>query len=320
MTAAKMHHYIPQFILRHWCRTHKMVINVFDKATESDWKTSEKNIAGESHFYDHLDSGRPISIEANLANLEDKVASTIKEIIRTESLGKMTMDHRGLLALFVAVQFSRSPRLRSQLGDMKGKLKERIERMYPQAKDSVEKQFSDVDHKIMSLEMVADSKDIAGHILQKDWIIFRDENKSFYIGDSPVVLHNDEKYGAYGNIGFAVKGIQIYLPISPSLTMAFMCPSVSEMFIKNSAISFDDAKRLLGNEGVVGVRKAKEWNNSILGRGCVSSSENNGIFLNHLQVKYANRFVFGGSDDFRLVKKMINDNPVYKSSATIFLG
>jgi hypothetical protein len=319
MTTAKMHHYIPQFILKNWCRTHKMVINVFDKNTERDWKTSEKNIAGESHFYNHTDSGNPISLESNLANLEYMVSGTVNEIIRTESLGKLKDTERALMALFVAVQFSRSPRLRTQIGDLNIKLKGKMEKMYPHAKDSIQKQFSNVDHKLMSLHMISDSQEIAGHIMNKNWILLKDQNDSFYIGDSPVTLHNDERDGAYGNIGFAIKGIQIYLPISPSLTMAFMCPSVSEVFTRNSDISFDDARKFLGSEGVAGVRKAKEWKNSILGRGYVSSSVDNGIFLNHLQVKFANRFIFGGSDNFGLVRKMISDNPAFKSSATVSL-
>src|SRR5437867_1963888 len=38
--------------------------------------------------------------------------------------------------------------------------------------------------------------------------------RGFYLGDNPVCLHNARTFGPYGNLGLAVPGIEIYLPLS----------------------------------------------------------------------------------------------------------
>lgn len=46
--------------------------------------------------------------------------------------------------------------------------------------------------------------------------------------DNPVVMKNSNDFGAYGNLGLAVRGIKIYLPLSSTLMLTMYCPSIRE--------------------------------------------------------------------------------------------
>lgn len=64
--------------------------------------------------------------------------------------------------------------------------------------------------------------EVANIIIKKRWMLFETGYASdhpFYISDNPVTMHNDQDHSPYGNIGFAVKGIQIYIPISSTLLL-----------------------------------------------------------------------------------------------------
>jgi hypothetical protein len=58
------------------------------------------------------------------------------------------------------------------------------------------------------------------------YIIKADTDKNFCISDHPVTLCNKNKFGPYGNLGFALPGIEIYMPISPKFTIAFISNTI----------------------------------------------------------------------------------------------
>jgi hypothetical protein len=49
-----------------------------------------------------------------------------------------------------------------------------------------------------------------------------------------LILHNDNPKGHDSNLGLAVPGIQIYLPIAPSHALAFFCPTIKEELKKGT--------------------------------------------------------------------------------------
>nr|QWP89203.1 hypothetical protein IHCLGBEB_00006 [Escherichia coli] len=68
---------------------------------------------------------------------------------------------------------------------------------------------------------------------KKDWYLeTRPERPFTCIGDNPVVLKNSNDFGPYGNLGLAVRGIQIYLPLSSTLMLAMYCPSIREQMVR----------------------------------------------------------------------------------------
>ena len=77
------------------------------------------------------------------------------------------------------------------------------------------------DLKKHTISMIVNhSEEFANHILNKDWVLTQTTSKYPYIiSDHPVTLHNEIDHGFYGNIGFAVKGIQINMPLSDTLSL-----------------------------------------------------------------------------------------------------
>jgi len=113
-----------------------------------------------------------------------------------------------------------------------------------------------------------------------------------------------------GNLGLAVKGIEIYLPISSTQTLAFFCRSHQEMI----------------RDGVERMRKSMVWDPS-MGEGFgdllswrrafrtgipLPSKPDNVLNHNSLQVSYAERYVFSSTADFELVESMIKDNSAFR--------
>ena len=59
--------------------------------------------------------------------------------------------------------------------------------------------------------------------MNKVWTLC-ESDKSFFISDNPVVLHNSiNKNEFVGTLGLDSYGIEIYLPLSASLTLCIFC-------------------------------------------------------------------------------------------------
>src|SRR5947208_7735341 len=135
-----------------------------------------------------------------------------------------------------------------------------------------------------------------------------------YISHNPVTLHHEREHGPYGNIGLAVRGIEIYAPLTPRLTLAFYCPSVVEPF-------WQAAKNLRLLDGVApgsvdASLKDPDFTRSFctgLETGtAIRCVEENITMMNSLQVMYSSRFVYSETDEFSLVERMLGDNEKYR--------
>ena len=56
------------------------------------------------------------------------------------------------------------------------------------------------------------------------------ETSPLLIGDSPLIRTNTFNNSEYrGTTGLASPGVEVYLPLSPTLALGFMCPSIREV-------------------------------------------------------------------------------------------
>lgn len=154
--------------------------------------------------------------------------------------------------------------------------------------------------------MHTEAANLAAHFVEKTWILLRtDRTRPFLIGDNPITLQNQRDFGPRGNLGLAVPGIEIYVPLSPSLALAFWCPS------HESAIR-DAASRLRLLPG-----PAQNILTAIdAGRPLAFAPENVENF-NSLQIRYAERYVFSSLDDFSLARDMIATHPETRTGPRI---
>jgi Protein of unknown function (DUF4238) len=144
------------------------------------------------------------------------------------------------------------------------------------------------------------ARDLAPHFLTKTWMLYGATNKSsFYISDNPIALQNTMNQNpVMGTLGLGVPGIEIYFPLSATLCLGFLCPTIEQLIRGNHArarqmgapISFD------------------HWITALDGDQPLRLDADNVTNLNSLQVIYAERYVFSANNDFKLLHEMLDSD------------
>jgi hypothetical protein len=150
--------------------------------------------------------------------------------------------------------------------------------------------------------------------------------RAYYLADNPVTLHNDQNFGFYGNLGLAVPGIQLYLPLSADLVLCAFCPSI----FGKARVAHEQAMHAVRAEAFAALtagRITPEWMRKSVeaaeraiapqidmlchfGDGTAYQATDSLMdFNNSLQVKYATRFVVCKNGDFELARRFIKDFP-----------
>lgn len=303
---AKVQHYVPQFLLKNFGIGKKDKLHVFDKQTGKSFATNARNVAAESRFYDFQLMGQDFTIETELSKMEGEAKPLIKSILDADSLADLSVDSRAKLSVFMAVQLARSKWYREQFRElprlleetMRGKSGEEIDLSgiaeYIRVPDANELAIHTA-HSVVSA-----AQDFAPHFADKVWVSGATDSKNpFQLGDNPIGLQNMIDMGPYGNMGLAVRGIEIYFPLSPRRVLAMWCPSHVPMF---RAAAMRDGPMSGANEILTAMESGDP----------LAYKPEHVLNLNSIQVRHAERFVFSSTDDFSLVIRMIADNERYR--------
>jgi hypothetical protein len=313
---AKIHHYVPQFILKNFGTGKKCRVYVFDKRQEKVFTTNVKNAAAEQGFYELDVKGVIYTIEPSLSDIEGEASKILQTIIKKRSLAGLSDRNKRKVSDFVAVQFARVNRIRQNIGEMNRLLEEKLRNLG--ADPTQVKGFdylSSKDIKAISLDILLHYHNYVPHIFKKTWVLFETSKRNpFYISDNPVTLQNMYDFSPRGNLGLAVEGIEIYFPISSTLTLGMFCPSYRASFN-----ALYESYALLRNRGIPETtppKGTKEWidefMNGLNTGTVVSTVKENVVNLNSLQIAYSSRFIYSSTDDFDLVRHMIKENPRLK--------
>jgi hypothetical protein len=315
----KIQHYVPQFLLSNFTRGKKTQIYVYDKQTEISYRTNIKNIAAESDLYNLEWKNIILTLEPSLGHLETNTSKVIKTLVKEESIHGLSLTEKVLISAFVLAQHMRTPYIRKSMLHMDQLIQNGIRRMGGDP-DQVEN-YHPLDKdgaRLLSIKMLSNLKDFVPHIMDKQWVLLKGKrNNPFYISDNPVTLQNMKDFGPRGNIGLAVEGIEIYLPISSTLTLAMYCPTtvneIREGYERYKHVSLTTpwiANALSKNKDPFYVEKM------IAGFDegtAVEVADDNILNLNYLQVRYAERQVYCERDSFWLVKDMLAKDSSYRT-------
>jgi hypothetical protein len=131
-------------------------------------------------------------------------------------------------------------------------------------------------------------------------------------------MYNSVDRGPRGNLGLDVRGIELYLPINPQLTLGLVCPTLIEA-LGDGAERYARVSHLPEAHARFGgaTSVASSILEAIAGGVPFSCAPENVEFHNSLQVIEAERFVFSMSGDFRLVREMITNDPTLRSGPRI---
>ena len=226
--AAEHQHYVPKLLLRGFLsrdakRAKQRQVHVFDFENERSFPASINKIMGETSFNDFwVDDETLASIEPWTSRLESHVAPQV-ERIRAEKTLERTSEEFGDLSLLVAFQFVRTKGMRLLLERLDAQLRKHVRSMGFGTNrihglldlDGEGLKREHIRHQVHNVEKYAEI------IAEKEFFLMTaPAGHSFYIGDHPVVLHNDEpKTGHTGHLGIGAAYIQIYLPLSSDVLL-----------------------------------------------------------------------------------------------------
>lgn len=320
-TEVKKQHTVPRFLLSNFGKgknARKRQLFTFDKEIERVFLQSVMGASVRRNFYNIENHPDQVSLEPILCIIEGAAAPIIKRIVKKRHIGWLTNEEREIVAIFAVMQKARSFQALCTVEDLIASISKMVtSRGYrPEDVDALLAKNNSPGLKNFFLQTLLDHIDHAQILLRKNWILYETTGRDpFYISDNPVTLHNDEDFGPFwGNLGLGVRGIQIHLPLSSTLTLAFTCPSIAERAIrakeqleklarvdKTIYFKFDSPSAVL------------QHGEAYLTGTPMRTTSANVRFLNSLQVRFAERFVFCESDDFGLVREMLSHSEKYKT-------
>lgn len=319
MNTPKNQHYVPQFLLRNFRINSKNQIYAFDKTEEKSFKTNIRNIASENKFYNFLFEGFEASIEPFLSSFEGRLSALFNKILEEKNLTKITEEEKTLISWFILAQFFRSKFQKLNLEKMNNIINKRRESMGAKKHEPL----TDNDITVLISKSTLKSYEYIPLLLSKSWHLFKaPENNPFFISDNPITLQNYKKFGPYGNLGLAVPGIEIYLPLSKNLALGFFCKSHEEIFWDIYKKVYDlkkQAPSLLNNLNM-SLEQLENYKRSYNDGEPINMLSENIENFNYLQTMFSTRYIFSSNDNFSLIEKMISDNVKFKEPFTMKVG
>lgn len=318
MTAAKVQHYVPQFLLRNFGNGKKDQLWVYDKTADRSFSTNSKNIASESRFYDFELEGKAMSLEPMLTRVESSAKPIIESILKADSLATLGDDDKAVLAVFLSIQFTRTRTFREQWNDFPRMLREHFnERGETVASDSqaseLIRDLTENQSKAGTARFIVQApKEFAPLLIAKQWVLAATTRKQpFVISDNPLTLQNMIDMSPRGNLGLAVRGIEIYFPLSPVRALAMWCPSLVQIVRQGSETLRSlppgvTQKHLRDPEGLLALDEAINT-----GRALMYNKANVENF-NSLQIARSERYVFSSIENFDLARAMLQSHPNLK--------
>lgn len=311
MSTPRKHHQVPQFLLRGFGFDGGKRLHAFDKRAGTQFQVAVSDAAAQNGYYNFEVDGEVISAELQLSQLESAAAAVIAKVIASESVLSLSAGEREWLALFVSMQWSRSPNFRLMQRDLVGGFERQV-------RDSRSGCASELHHEsevtscmdALALGCLARARELVPSVLEKTWVLqkVRGEDELF-VSDSPLTLNNHRGSGPYGNLGFGIPWVEIQLPISSKLSLWMICPRLYAEFERGHDLG--QQMRAAGTGGVEAARVI-QLVERIRGGLPLDLSDDNVKFLNHLQVVFSSRFIYSSAGDFALVRRMLADDAKFR--------
>ena len=311
----KIHHYVPQFLLREFSFGKKHKLYAYDKRDDRVFITNVDRAAAESGFNQFVVEGVGlVSAEPAFGDLEARTSPVLRRIVRDESIASLTREERALISSFVVVQLFRTRNYREMLRQAHTAFSEWLGARDVDSAD-VEGFAEPTEDTLARLQAQSAllSHEMAPYVDQKTWVLCRNTtSQPYFTSDNPVAFQNTLDLGQRTH-GLAVEGIEIYLPLSRRLTLSMVCRSYEEM-----VRDIERKTLLLGMIGALPAalrensRVAAEIAEAMRTGSALGQSPENVINKNSLQVRSANRYVYAGTDQFDLVRDMLRENPALR--------
>jgi hypothetical protein len=305
----RKHHYVPQFLLRNFVSEKRETLYAFDKWEGKQFQVAVKDAAAERGYNSFETDEASGCAEEFFTQIETTASPLIQKIVSDRQLPVLTPEGKAALAQLGVAQMLRSKNHRAiydQMGSIVRKLAER--EGTPEFKAWVGPADPDGDKQALLIHLKEDILKFAPYLALKDLVLFSStESSSLLIGDSPLVRTNTLNTSELrGTIGLASPGVEIYLPLSPTLVLGFMCPTIAGMM-----------REIVNKLGKAAAKPASSYLSALESRASLALERPNIDFMNSQQVIASERFVYSGSNDFALVREMLESDPMLREGRRI---
>ncbi|EOC5443610.1 DUF4238 domain-containing protein [Vibrio parahaemolyticus] len=306
----KKQHYVPQFLLRNFALGKKKRVHVYDLKAGKSFVSHVRDIGHENNFYHHPYNGN--EMEHALSELEAEVAPIIDGVLATSSIAHLSEEDQGILARFTIIQMMRVNAFREDLTEISDLILERFsdeDVVRGSQADKLLQEIASNNSKQSSIDMLWNlPEQLLPHLLDKHLSLQQaPKGSSFYISDNPIVKYNYFPQEYRGNLGLALKGIEVHFPISPKYCLSYLCSEVVQDVRKS--VERHHLAVVMNGEQVQDQTEALRLLNQIDTQKTQLLSKENMEHHNSLQVLYCSRFIYSSRDDFSLLKTMLADNP-----------
>jgi len=267
------------------------------------------------------------TIEPWTGRIESHLAPII-ERIRAKKTLERTPEEIANLAFLMAFQFVRTKGMRLMPERIDDQLRRHVKSMgFDLGKvdglmnlDEKGLKKEHIRHQVQNLEKYAEI------LAEKEFFLMTPpDGRSFYIGDDPVVLHNDEPRTVHtGHLGIGAAHIQIYLPLSSDVLLCAYDKAVLGQMMKSSDEARDKevagyalSKLMNGEISVAQMKQAVDASRDLdpvaamirairAGQPIPVGPEQAQCY-NSLQAFFAHRFVIDPDDSFAVARATISE-------------
>ncbi len=268
-------HFVPQFYLKNFGDK----IYFYDKTTGDIKESNASNIALKKDFYGPTDENKSNPVETSMSQLEGNANAVISKIIDTLDYVKLSKKEKIDFCSFVALQYLRTQETRMRIIQSANKLFDEIAKRKEVTDAEIRhtKEGETGAHRNIMKEF----DPISAALGQMGVLVCSNSTKiPLWTSDNPVNLHNEFDQFPFGNLGIVSKGIEIHIPLSPTVKIAFFDPITFKKEMLPELFTMEEAQV---------------------------------IHSNHLQTSWSTRFMFSNTDKFFMADKYLKANPESKN-------
>lgn len=307
-------HWVPKLLIKNFAGSDGRVF-CLNIQTDAVTKPPPKHAAAAIGFNDFVVNGKAISYEDKLEKIETAAAPILKQIITSRSAAGLTTEQRGRVADFIAAQSFRTKAFHEGLG-----------------LQSSRQAFGPLFAQLWRSAFL-----LSAEVLRRKWLTLSIEHEDvFYLGDHPVVLQHTEAPASPMELGFDIKGVEAFLPLSPKSALYMPCLSTSREIISG----YENARRMpqliewakrrgtsspLDEKQALDlaerVRKNSAQLYAALTKGLALIAEPANVEnLNYLQCMYASSAIYSNCRNFAFAQMVLARSPQYRNAVRVRLA
>ncbi len=234
-TEKKNQHYIPKFYLRNFSyEFNGKQIGIFNINNSIFFPRAKIKTQGSGNFF----YGHDGVVEDNLAQIEGILSPLIREITSVLKVPKQDGYSHLELLTFVALMDLRNPVFLNYIKDSRKLIAQRL--IEVDETTNIDKLVPKVSHDDAIKLALSSLPDIISNLSDLSYKLLINKTETpFITSDFPIIKYNqflEKKKWKYGKTGYGNTGLQMFVPLSPSVIIVFYDSMIYKVGFKKRAV------------------------------------------------------------------------------------